>query len=119
MTASMYPGAEHARYIARTTFGPVGHEWTANQDDAGEHHGLLDINEVPCYLALYWQSRRAGRTVHVGTFRLNLHQLERTGYARLEGKRKVRLRFVREPDGTVAIQINGSGPKLLVGHALL
>jgi hypothetical protein len=112
----MYPSAEHAHLISRTTFDPAHHDWTGNDDDTGEHHGSLDINEVPCYLALYWQSRRAGRTVHVGTFKLNLHRLERAGYARAEGTRKVRLRFVRGPDGTIVIQINRAGPQLPVGY---
>lgn len=117
LTESTYPSAEHAHLVTRTTFGPVTHDWTGNDDDAGEHHGAIDVNEVPCYLALYWQSRRAGRTVHVGTYKLNLHRLERAGYARAEGARKVRLRFVRESDGVIVIQINGSGPRLPVGRA--
>lgn len=47
--------------VARTTYGPVAHEWTANEDDAGHHHGLLDFSAAPMYLALYWQSKRRGR----------------------------------------------------------
>jgi hypothetical protein len=117
LTEAIYPSEEHAHLVTRTTFGPVAHDWTANDDDAGEHHGAIDVNEAPCYLALYWQSRRAGRTVHVGTYKLNLHRLERAGYARAEGARKVRLRFVREADGLVVIQINGNGPRLPVGRA--
>jgi len=116
LSEATYPSAEHAHLVTRTTFGPANHEWTGN-DDVGEHHGPIDVNEVPCYLALYWQSKRAGRTVHVGTYKLNLHRLERGGYAREERGRKIRLRFVRESDGIVVIQINGSGPRLPVGRA--
>ena len=118
MTVTEYPLPEHAPLVSRTTFGPAKHEWTGNDDDAGEHHGTIDINEVPCYLALYWQSRSVGRTVHVGTYRLSLHRLERAGIVRAEGKRKVRLRFVREDDGVIVIQINSDGPRIPVGYAL-
>lgn len=98
-------------------YGPVSHEWTGNEDDAGEHHGAIDANEAPCYVALYWQSRRAGKTVHVGTYKLNLRQLAKAGFAREESKKKIRLRFVRDETGTVSIQINSSGPALPVGVA--
>lgn len=111
------PATTHSALVSRTTHGPVSHEWTANEADAGEHHGAIDANEVPCYLALYWHSRRAGRTVHVGTYRLNLRQLAKAGFAREEGKKKIRLRFVREVEGTVCIQINAPGPALPVGVA--
>jgi len=113
-----FPDSAHAIFVSRTTYGPVYHEWTANEDDAGEHHGAIDGNEVPCYLALYWQSRRAGRTVHVGTYKLNLRRLAKAGFAREEGRKKIRLRFVRKPDGVVVIQINDSGPELPVGVAI-
>lgn len=111
------PEASFSSLVSRTNFGPVSHEWTGNEDDAGEHHNLIDANEVPCYLALYWHSRRAGKTVHVGTYRLNLRRLAKAGFARAEGAKKVRLRFVRGADGTIAIQINTSGPSLPVGSA--
>ena len=113
-----WPDPSHASMVSRTTFGPVKHEWTANEDEAGEHHGAIDTNEVPCYLALYWHSRRAGKTIHVGTFKLNLRRLAKAGFAREEGSRKIRLRFVRLSDGTVVIQINSTGPALPVGMAL-
>lgn len=112
------PESSHSSLVSRTTFGPVSHEWTGNEDDAGEHHNAIDANEVPCYLALYWYSRRAGKTVHVGTYRLNLRRLAKAGFAREEGPKKVRLRFVREADGTIVIQINASGPSLPVGTAV-
>lgn len=112
-----YPDPAHSLLVSRTTFGPVAHEWTANEDDAGHHHGLLDINEVPCYLALYWHSRARGRTVHVGTYKLNLRRLAAAGYAQEKPGRKVRLRFVRDPEGTIEIRPNESSPGLPVGTA--
>jgi len=111
------PDASYSLLVSRTTQGPVAHECTANEDDAGEHHGALDANEVPCYLALYWHSRRARRTVHVGTYKLNLRRLAKSGFAREEGTKKIRLRFVRDPSGTVALQKNASRPELPVGLA--
>jgi hypothetical protein len=112
----MYPDPAHALLVTRTTYGPVAHEWTANDDDAGHHHGLLSLNEVPCYFALYWQSKSRGRTVHVGTYKLNLRRLAAEGYATEKG-RQVRLRFVRDADGTVEIRPNDSSPGLPVGTA--
>jgi hypothetical protein len=112
------PDASYSSLVSRTDFGPVSHEWTGNEDDAGEHHGAIDANEVPCYIALYWHSRRAGKTVHVGTYKLNLRRLAKAGFAREEGAKKVRLRFVRDADGTIAIQIKASGPSLPVGSAM-
>lgn len=111
------PDPAHALLVSRTTAGPVVHEWTANEDDVGHHHGLLDANETPCLLALYWQSRRAVRTVHVGTYRLNLRRLARAGFAAEKPGNKVRLRFVRQQDGTVEIRVNESSPSLPVGRA--
>ena len=110
------PDPAHAMLVSRTTAGPVPHEWTGNDDDAGHHHGLLDANEVPCLLALYWQSRRAGRTIHVGTYKLNLRRLAKAGFA-VEKGAKVRLRFVRDDDGTIEIRSNDSSPGLPVGRA--
>lgn len=114
----LFPARENALLVSRTDVGPVKHEWTGNDDDAGHHHGLLDMNEVPCYLALYWQSRAAGRTVHVGTYKLNLRRLAQSGYAQEKPGRKVRLRFVRDADGVVAIRPNDSAPGLPVGIAI-
>lgn len=113
-----YPLPQHSAMVARTSFGPVAHEWTANDDNASHHHGLLDLNEVPCYLALYWNSRSKGKTVHVGTYKLNLRLLVGAGYSQLNPGRKVRLRFVRDPDGVVLIRPNDSSPGLPVGLAL-
>ena len=113
-----YPLPSDASLISRTNSGTDVHEWTGNDDDQGQHHGLLNANEVPCYIALYWQSRRAGRTVHVGTYKANLRQLVKRGLARNEGKSKVRLRFVRQDDGIIVIQLNESAPSLAVGRAV-
>jgi hypothetical protein len=103
--------------VTRTDYGPVSHEWTANEDDAGQHHGLLDLNGLPCYLALYWHSRARGRTVHVGTYKLSLRALVKAGFAQEKTGRKVRLRFVRTEDGIVEIRPNESSPGLPVGVA--
>lgn len=112
-----YPDPKHALLVSRTTVGPVAHEWTGNDDDARHHHGLLDLSEVPCYLALYWHSRARGRTVHVGTYKLNLRRLVAADYAQEKPGRKVRLRFVRDADGTIEIRPNESTPGLPVGVA--
>jgi hypothetical protein len=112
-----YPDPAHALMVTRTDYGPVSHEWTANEDEAGHHHGLLDLNSVPCYLALYWQSNARRRTVHVGTYKLSLRALLKAGFVQEKSGRKVRLRFVRNDDGVVEIRPNESTPGLPVGVA--
>lgn len=116
MPESMLPDPSHALLVSRTA-EPAAHEWKGNEDDAAHHHGLLDANEVPCVLALYWHSRRAGPTVHVGTYKLRLRQLARAGFATEKPGNKVRLRFVRDSDGTIEIRVNDSSSGLPVGRA--
>lgn len=108
------PLSTHSLLVARTTHGPMEREWTGNGDDRNDHHGLIDFNEAPCYLALYW--KRAGRTVHVGSFKINLRRLAKAGFVREEG-RKGRLRFLRGVNDVVSIQLNEESPKLEVGRA--
>jgi hypothetical protein len=112
-----YPESKDATMVSRTTYGPVSHDWTANEDEAGHHHGLLDLSSAPTYLALYWHSKARGRTIHVGTYKLNLRALVKAGFAQEKPGRKVRLRFVRDSDGTVNIRSNESSPGLPVGTA--
>ena len=45
MTTS-FPDPQHASFAARVAFAPSGaREWTANEDEAGEHHGAVRLNE--------------------------------------------------------------------------
>jgi hypothetical protein len=68
--------------------------------------------EVPCYLGLDWHSRMAGRTIHVGSCKLNLRRLAAAGFVAEKPGRKVRLRFVRDSDGTIDIRPNNAAPAL-------
>lgn len=114
---SQYPDPSQAHLVSRTSL-PAAHEWNGNDDDVGHHHALMNSNEVPCYLALYWESRARQRRVHVGTYKLNLRLLAKAGFADEKPGRKVRLRFVRDADGTIEIRRNDSSPGLPVGVAL-
>ena len=96
--------------VTRTTHGPVAHEWTANEDDAGHHHGLLDFSAAPTYSALYWQSKRRGRTLHLGTYKLNLRELVKAGYAQEKTGRKVRLRVPFERCSPATISLRRASP---------
>lgn len=117
MTTS-YPDPQHASFAARVAFAPSGaREWTANEDEAGEHHGAVRLNENPCYIHLLWHSKRAGKTIDVGTFKLSPRGLVNAGFSREERPGTVRIRFVRDEDGLVVIQINDSEPALPVGEA--
>jgi hypothetical protein len=55
--------------------------------------------------------------VHVRTFKLSLRRLANAGNAAGKPGKKVRLRFVRDRDGTIAIRLNESSPGLPVGRA--
>lgn len=113
---SEYPDPSQWLLVSRTAL-PATREWTGNDDDAGHHHGLIPLNEAPCYLALYWNSRARGRTEHVGTYKINLRRLVAAEYAQEKPGRVVRVRFVRDADGTIEIRPNDSSPGLPVGGA--
>ena len=110
-----YPSAEHQGLAKRIPFAPPSsREWTGNAANDDHHHGLVSINETPFYIRLLWQSPDGDETAEVGCYKLSLQRLASAGFVRAEG-RQVRLRFVRDADGTVAIQINDHGPALPVG----
>jgi hypothetical protein len=113
-----YPDPKHAFIAARvSSASDEARHWVGNQDDIGEHHGAVRINENPCLVHLQWQSRQAGRTVDVGTFKLYPRGLLNAGYCREERKGTIRLRFVRGDEGIISIQANDAGPALAVGEA--
>ena len=112
-----YPPSEHEGLAKRIPFVPSGsREWTGNAANDDQHHGLVSINETPFYIRLLWQSPDGDETVEVGSYKLSLQRLASAGFVRAQG-RQVRLRFVRDPDGTIAIQVNDDGPALPVGQA--
>ena len=113
-----YPDRKHALIATRLSHTPAdARDWTGNEDDAGQHHGAVRINENPCRVHLQWHSRRAGRTVDVGTFKLYPRGLLNAGYCHEERKGTIRVRFVRDEDGVISIQANDEGPALPVGEA--
>ena len=112
-----YPSSGYEGLAKRIPFAPASsREWTGNAANDDHHHGLVSINETPFYIRLLWQSRDGDETVEVGSYKLSLQRLASGGFVRAEG-RHVRLRFVRDADGTVAIQVNDDGPALPVGLA--
>ena len=113
------PDPQHGSIVARVALAPAdAREWTANADDADEHHGAVRLNENPCFIRLLWHSRRAGKTIDVGTFRLSPRGLLNAGFCREERAGTVRIRFVRDEDGLIVIQANNSAPAVPVGEAL-
>ncbi|MGK2935913.1 MAG: hypothetical protein ACSLFE_11830 [Gemmatimonadaceae bacterium] len=117
MPESPLPNPSYASLVTRISDDSRGRTWTGNDDDAGHYHNLVDANEVPCVISLYWKSKRAGRTVHVGTYKLSLTGLARAGFAQKKPGGKVRLRFVRNGSGIVEIRPNASSPGIPVGRA--
>ena len=110
------PDPSHAPVVSRTT-APPAHDWHANEDDASHHHGLVSANEFRTQSHFIGNRVARVRQVHVGNDRINLRALAKAGFAEAQPGNKVRLRFARDADGRVVIQVNNSSPALPVGHA--
>ena len=111
------PAAADRPLVERIAWVPGAREWTGNENSDDQHHGLVSLNESPLRLRLLWQSSDSRETVEVGTFKINLRGLVAKEHAQQKAGLKVRLRFVRSPDGVISIQANDSGPALDVGYA--
>ena len=77
--------------------------------------GLSQRGSVPACPLLGIEARAANRSV--GTYKLNIRRLAKAGFAAEKPGNMVRLRFVRDPDGTVEIRVNDSSPGLPIGRA--
>jgi len=59
-------------------------KWTLRDDNNSHHHGIVRLSESPLYLDLSWRRTAADRPQPVGTFRLDLVALHRSGCIRSE-----------------------------------
>ena len=97
----------------------AGHRnWTGNDASQRTHHGVVRLNESPLHLKLSWKESRDAPVQLIGCYKLDLHELLRREYIRYEGAERneeIRLRFFHQPDDRIVIQVNESGPALIVG----
>jgi hypothetical protein len=114
------PPREFVHLVARVSAlpsPPDSREWTGNDArESRDHHELVSLNIVPCFLRLLWQSSDGAETVEVGKFKMSLRGLASADFVQVKGK-QVRLRFVRKTDGLVVIQQNDKHMALPVGRA--
>ena len=98
--------------------GAAHRYWTLRADNQGHHHEIVRLSERPLYLELHWRPSAAGSVRRVGVFRLDLDGLLHEGYIRHEPVGAhgpdVRLRVVRDDDGSFYVQTNRDGPRLLL-----
>ena len=92
--------------------------WTLRDDNGSHHHGVVRLSESPLYLELSWRRNTTDPVQRVGTFRLNLANLLGGGYIRRDpaasSETDVRLRIVREDDGSFYVWANQRGPRIVL-----
>ena len=92
--------------------------WILRAEYSGHHHAKVPLSECPLYLELFWRLTANEQVRRVGLFRLDLNGLLRDGYIRPDPKDSrspdVRLRIVRDNDGSFYVQTNHHGPRFLL-----
>lgn len=85
---------------------------------SGHHHAKVHLSDSPLYLDLHWCLTTDAPVHRVGVFRLDLIGLLRKGYIRQDPKDSlgpdVRLRIIRDNDGSFYVQTNQRGPRFLL-----
>src|SRR5436190_15160323 len=98
--------------------GAAHRRWTLRADNHGHYHNIVTLSECPLYLKLHWRPTAADVVRPVGVFRLDLTGLLRDGYIRHEPAGShgsdVRLRVVRDDDGSFYVQTNRKGRRFLL-----
>ena len=84
----------------------------------GHHHAKVPLSDHPLYLELSWHLAKNDQVHRVGVFRFDLIGLLRDGYIRRDPMDSlddfVRLRIVRDSDGSFYVQTNQRGPRFLL-----
>jgi hypothetical protein len=120
MSAASYPPASMTHLIRRVPNergSNIRRNWTGNDESARSHHGKVALSESPLRLRLSWKKGPKDSARLVGVFDLNLKQLLKAGYIRVEPKSKdeVRLRFYHDLNNVVIIQVNSKEQGLTIG----
>jgi len=93
-------------------------DWTINDLNDRHFHGIVRLAESPLTIRLSWRATPESAVTSLGCFRLDLHRLLIDGYVRREREGEeapeVRLRFARNDEGIVSIQIRSDLPALPV-----
>lgn len=93
-------------------------KWTLREDNQSHHHSVGDLEQSPLELRLSWRKTAKDPVIYVGTFSLDLEELLSGGFVRREttrsDERKIRLRIVKEADGSFYVQTRRNAPKYLL-----
>ena len=90
-------------------------EWTGNDDSQRNHNGAIPFQDSSKDIRLSWKPAKNATPRLIGCYRLQLRDLQKAGYIRPDSKPgHVRLRFVHNESGRIQIQVNQSGPALLL-----
>lgn len=109
------PGELFTRLTCEADLDPKARRWTGNDDSDRHHHAAIRLTTAPIELLLSWKATGDAKARPVGAYRLWLPALLEAGYIRHDEGDTVRLRFVHNADGYIAIQTNDQGPSLIVG----
>lgn len=98
--------------------GAAHRHWTLRADNHAHHHNIVSLSESPLFLELHWRPTAVDSARPVGVFRLDLDGLLRDGYIRHEPAGShgsdVRVRVVRDDDGSFYVETKRDGPRLLL-----
>ena len=98
--------------------GAAHRRWTLRADNHAHHHSIVSLSECPLYLELHWRPTAADAVRPVGVFRLDLDDLLRKGFIRHEPTGShgsfVRVRVVRDDDGSFYVQTKRDEPRFLL-----
>lgn len=98
--------------------GAAHRRWTLRADNQAHHHGIVRLSESPLFLELHWRPTAVDAVRPVGVFRLDLNGLLRGGYIRYEPVGShgsdVRVRIVRDDDGSFYVETKQDEPRLLL-----
>jgi len=101
--------------------GETSRKWTLRADNARHYHCMVSLKESPLFLVLNWRETAVDSVRLVGIFRLDLDRLLRDGYIRHDPVDSrgsdVRLRIVRNNDGSFYVQSRPDGPRYFLSRA--
>jgi hypothetical protein len=97
---------------------PRRRRWTLRADNHGHYHSIVRLSECPLFLELHWRPTAVDAVRPVGVFRLDLDGLLRDRYIRHEPAGShgpdVRVRVVRDDDGSFYVQTKRDEPRYLL-----
>lgn len=93
--------------------------WVLRDDNHQHYHGRVDLGDGFVVIELSWKADRRDSAKLVGCYRLDLRGLMDVGAVRPEAKGRrrgqVRVRFRRDDDGVIYLQVRRDQPRIRVG----